>query len=122
MTKIYNPYYIDVTSNDKMYFDSIEDYARYIGPNWYSVSFWGNNTVVNNVGEYFKVVENENYKEQNILKKRDENLYEKEEDIKISIYKCDDFDECKENFKKVYDDFIENGFKSIPLISKNSCV
>ena len=31
MTKIYNPYFTDVISNDKMYFDSIEDILDLIG-------------------------------------------------------------------------------------------
>ncbi|KAG4081735.1 hypothetical protein H8356DRAFT_971023, partial [Neocallimastix lanati (nom. inval.)] len=70
MTKIIDPYYMDSdSSNNKIYFDNIEEYARYIGPNWFGVSYCGNNTIVNNVGEYFKVVENKNYDEQINLNK-----------------------------------------------------
>ncbi|KAG4092765.1 hypothetical protein H8356DRAFT_1404538 [Neocallimastix lanati (nom. inval.)] len=113
------------SSNNKIYFDNIEEYARYIGPNWFGVSYCGNNTIVNNVGEYFKVLENKNYDEQKNLYERDEekneneNKNKDEEEIRYSGFKCLTFNECRENIKKVYDGFIKEGLKSILFWDKS---
>ncbi|ORX98451.1 hypothetical protein LY90DRAFT_519983 [Neocallimastix californiae] len=124
MMKMIDPYYID-SSNNKVYFDNIEDYARYIGPNWFGVSFCGNNTVVNNIGEYFKVVENPNYKKRDTVddddkknedKKDDENIYD---EIDLSIYKSRSLNDYRKEYKKAYDNFIKRGLKSVALVSEN---
>jgi len=44
--------------NDKgklVYAETIEEYARILGPTWYGVSFCNNNTLVNNLGLYFDI-------------------------------------------------------------------
>jgi len=81
MIKMIDPYYIDDNDN-KVYFDNIEEYVRYIGSDWFGVSYCGNNVVVNNIGEYFTVSENTNYEKREIneeineeeLKKKNINL------------------------------------------------
>ena len=134
MIKILDPYYID-SSNNTIYFDNIEDYARYIGPDWFGVSYCGNNTVVNNVGSYFKVSENKKGKRENKTSKnkeanndihdtpesnknvKDANNEENEEEL--SIYRARTKEEYKEEIKKLYEKFIGNGMKSLSLTSKN---
>ncbi|KAG4085473.1 hypothetical protein H8356DRAFT_151331 [Neocallimastix lanati (nom. inval.)] len=43
-------------NNETLYFDTIEEYSKYIGPAWFGVSYCDNSTVVNNVGRYFTYV------------------------------------------------------------------
>jgi len=128
MIKMIDPYYTD-SSNNIIYFDNIEDYARYIGPNWFGVSYCGNNTLVNNVGEYYKIVENDKHGKRD-TEERHDNERENEEEInnigkqdsedEISIFKSRTIEEYKEKIKAVYEDFIKNGLKSIPLASQHN--
>jgi len=62
-----NTYYVDF-SNNTIDFDYIKNYARYIGPDWFGVSYCGNNTVVNDIGNYFKVTENKKIVKKNKIK------------------------------------------------------
>jgi len=55
ITKVVNPFYMNA-NNETVYFDTIEEYSKYIGPTWFGVSYCGNSTVVNNVGRYFTYV------------------------------------------------------------------
>ncbi|ORX41565.1 hypothetical protein BCR36DRAFT_218421, partial [Piromyces finnis] len=55
ITKIVDPFYIN-SKNETIYFDTIEEYSKYIGPTWFGVAYCGNNTIVNNVGRYFKYI------------------------------------------------------------------
>jgi len=43
MVRRINPYNVD-SNNNTSYFDNIENYARCIGPDWFGVSYCGNNT------------------------------------------------------------------------------
>jgi len=120
MIKMIDPYYID-SSNNKIYFDNIEEYARYIGPNWFGVSYCGNNTVVNNIGEYFSVTENANYEKREI----DENTNQEELkkyklENELNLFGSRSYKEYKEKIKSYYDGFIKNGLKSIALSSKHN--
>jgi hypothetical protein len=63
ITQIIDPYYIN-SNNETIYFETIEEYAKYSGPTWFGVSICGNNTLVNNVGVYYEYVNtNKLYKE-----------------------------------------------------------
>ncbi|ORX34337.1 hypothetical protein BCR36DRAFT_417231 [Piromyces finnis] len=55
ITKIVDPFYIN-SKNKTIYFDTIEKYSKYIGPTWFGVAYCGYNTIVNNVGHYFKYI------------------------------------------------------------------
>jgi hypothetical protein len=55
ITKVVNPIYMNA-NNETLYFDTIEEYSKYIGPAWFGVSYCDNSTVVNNVGRYFTYV------------------------------------------------------------------
>ncbi|ORX64965.1 hypothetical protein BCR32DRAFT_284777 [Anaeromyces robustus] len=135
MIKIFDPYYVD-SCNNTIYFDNIEDYARYIGPDWFGVGYCGNNTVVNNVGSYFKVSENKKSKREKVeiknINQKEYDIYENEDDKnenmedntyddedELSIYRARTKEDYKKEIKKLYENFIENGMKSISLTSKN---
>jgi len=64
--KTINPFYVDLDSDKTIYFNNIEEYTKYLGPNWAGVSYCGNNTLVNYVGEYYKIVENKNFNKRKI--------------------------------------------------------
>lgn len=86
MIKMVDPYYTN-SNNKLIYFDSIDKYARYIGTDWFGVFYCGNNTLINNIGEYFEVVENPN------LVKRDtekSNLPNKEQENKKEAKEVED--------------------------------
>jgi len=72
ITRVVDPYYTD-SNNETVYYETIEEYAKFAGPTWFGVSMCGNNTVVNNVGRYFKYIGNsdneENSNENKILDK-----------------------------------------------------
>ncbi|ORX49024.1 hypothetical protein BCR36DRAFT_251888, partial [Piromyces finnis] len=57
ITRVVDPYYTD-SNNETVYYETIEEYAKFAGPTWFGVSMCGNNTVVNNVGRYFKYTGN----------------------------------------------------------------
>jgi len=118
MIKMVDPYYTD-SSNNIVYFDNIEEYARYIGPDWFGVAYCGNSTLVNNIGEYFKVDENANYANRDIEESNVQNEKQDDED-KISIFKSRSIPEYKEKLEKIYKDFRENGLKGIPLASQHN--
>jgi len=106
-----------------------------IGPDWFGVSYFGNNTVVNNVRSYFKVSENKKGKRENKTSKnidvnndipdslksnknaKDANNEENEEEL--SIYRAPYKEEYKKEIKKLYENFIGKGMKSLSLTSKN---
>ena len=55
INKVVDPYYIN-SNNETIYFETIEEYAKYSGPTWFGVSICGNNMLVNNVGVYYEYV------------------------------------------------------------------
>ena len=59
ITRVVDPYYTD-SNNETVYYETIEKFA---GPTWFGVSMCGNNTVVNNVGRYFKYIGNSDNEE-----------------------------------------------------------
>ncbi|ORX42640.1 hypothetical protein BCR36DRAFT_362129 [Piromyces finnis] len=65
--KMVNPFYIN-SQNETVYFDNIENYAKYIGPEWVGVGVCGEDKIVNNMGEYFTV-----FKSDKLDKRSDDN-------------------------------------------------
>ncbi|KAG4100492.1 hypothetical protein H8356DRAFT_1036219 [Neocallimastix lanati (nom. inval.)] len=147
VTKVINPFYTD-SNNNTVFFDSIEEYSKFIGPTWLGVSYCGNNTIVNNIGIYYEVAKNshknskENKKEEegDALNKRssDENTNNstgtslthtksKEKEIEDNIIKPSEsvlqgvpsVEEYKEIFKEKYENIQKNGLKCIALNSIN---
>jgi len=134
--KTVNPFYLDST-NKTIYFDRIEDYARYIGPMWIGVSNCKNDILVNSVGEYYKIKPS---KKRSISNKNDNNETNyntnsqmEKNDIDDNIVKLSnttnaDDDNILKNrtitdYKKYYDNiykkFMKNGLKCLALTSKN---
>eukprot|EP00833_Pecoramyces_ruminatium_P006812 jgi/Orpsp1_1/1180844/evm.model.c7180000074843.1 len=91
ISKIVNPFYVNA-KNETIYFDTIEEYSKYIGPTWFGVSYCGNNTVVNNVGRYFTYVGDDK-----IIKSSDD--YKVNSD-KITKVNDQNNDKNKDNSKK----------------------
>jgi len=91
ITRVVDPYYTD-SNNETVYYETIEEYAKFAGPTWFSVSMCGNNAVVNNDGRYFKYIGNtddeKNSNENKILNKT--TIEENETD---SVSNDDDKDE-----------------------------
>jgi hypothetical protein len=50
-----NPFYIN-SQNNIIYFENIEEYAKYIGLDWAGIGLWGDYTIVNNLDEYYTVI------------------------------------------------------------------
>ncbi|ORX82692.1 hypothetical protein BCR32DRAFT_309086 [Anaeromyces robustus] len=136
VTKVINPSYTN-SNNNTVYFNSIEEYSKYIGPTWFGVGYCGNETIVNNVGIYYKIQLNDKHDEpkdhdadadadadadKNVKDKRDsknknQNIIAPED--KVDNNKVPTHDEFKEKFKQLYDEAIKDGLKCIPLSSIN---
>ena len=105
ITKVVDPYYIN-SNNETVYFESIEEYSNFAGPIWFDVSFCGNNTVVNNVGQYFE------YNKSN--KKRSSSTQSKiktfknfvKRDNNDNIYNLSTEEEFSNYYKSLYDNLI----------------
>jgi len=109
--KTINPFYIDLTSDETIYFNTTEEYAKYLGPDWAGVSICGDETLVNYSGEYFKIVENKNF---NKRKRKDEDTTNELPDVTDEdINKSRKVEEYREKYKKLYDDLIEKGIKML---------
>ena len=52
MIKLYDPIYRN-KEGKLVHAETIEEYAKILGPTWYGVSFCNNNTLVNSLGLYF---------------------------------------------------------------------
>jgi len=115
--KTINPFYVDLNSDETIYFNTIEEYAKYLGPDWAGVSICGDDTLVNYIGEYFKIVENKNF---NKRKRKDEDTTNEFPDVTDEdINKSRTVEEYKEKYKKLYDDLIKKGIKNVALTSEN---
>ena len=100
--KTIKPFYVDLNSNETIYFNTIEEYARYLWPDWAGVSICGNDTLVNYIGEYFKIAENKNF---NKRKRKDEDTTNELPDVTDEdINKSRTVEEYREKYKKLYDD------------------
>ncbi|OUM58767.1 hypothetical protein PIROE2DRAFT_15871, partial [Piromyces sp. E2] len=131
MIKMVNPFYIN-SQNETIYFDNIEEYAKYIGPDWTGVGICGEDKVVNNIGEYFTVMKSDKLDKrsnsENDNKKSDsnadndsnennkKNLVDKSEE---NIYRHRTLEEYKEYYKKLLDALIDNRTDSVSLTSRN---
>jgi len=56
ISKIYNPAYFN-NQGEVVFAQSIEEYAKVLGPTWYGVSWCNNNTMVNSIGVYYDISE-----------------------------------------------------------------
>ncbi|KAG4081764.1 hypothetical protein H8356DRAFT_1438372 [Neocallimastix lanati (nom. inval.)] len=136
-----NPYYVD-SNNNTVYFNTIEDYAKFIGPDWFGVSYCGNNTLVNNIGKYYTVIKNKSYnkreskenKSVDVNNKKEKEVEDNEnndkhkykddkEEVKDEntddVYRSRKIEELKQQYKEIYDDLMKNGIKNIALNSNN---
>ncbi|KAL6590077.1 hypothetical protein U3516DRAFT_858057 [Neocallimastix sp. 'constans'] len=139
--KMTNPYYVD-SNNNTVYFNTIEDYAKFIGPDWFGVSYCGNNTLVNNIGKYYTVIKNKSYnkreskenKSVDVNNKKEKEVVDNEnndkhkykddkEEVKDEntddVYRNRKIEELKQQYKEIYDDLMKNGIKNIALNSNN---
>ncbi|KAL6592993.1 hypothetical protein U3516DRAFT_852653 [Neocallimastix sp. 'constans'] len=139
--KMTNPYYVD-SNNNTVYFNTIEDYAKFIGPDWFGVSYCGNNTLVNNIGKYYTVIKNKSYnkreskenKSVDVNDKKEKEVEDNEnndkhkykddkEEVKDEntddVYRSRKIEELKQQYKEIYDDLMKNGIKNIALNSNN---
>ena len=122
MLKMFNPFYIN-SQNETVYFDNVEEYAKFVGPTWSGVGICGENTIVNNVGEYFTVFKSDKLdkrseKESDQKDKEDEkaNKFGKEEE---SIFKSNDLKDYKKYYKDLIDGLIFNRTNVVSLTSEN---
>jgi len=127
MIKVVNPSFTD-SNNSTVYFNSIEEYAKFIGPTWYGVGYCGNDTIVNNVGIYYKVQvidkseSHKNKKNDNTKGKRDNENESQESTLpkdKVNDQGVPDLDTLKKQFESMYKDVISDGLQCIPLSSIN---
>ncbi|KAL6589314.1 hypothetical protein U3516DRAFT_806765 [Neocallimastix sp. 'constans'] len=139
--KMTNPYYVD-SNNNTVYFNTIEDYAKFIGPDWFGVSYCGNNTLVNNIGKYYTVIKNKSYnkreskenKSVDVNNKKEKEVEDNEnndkhkykddkEEVKDEntddVYRSRKIEELKQQYKEIYDDLMKNGINNIALNSNN---
>jgi len=54
VSKVYDPAYFDSEGN-VVYAETIEEYAKVLGPTWYGVSWCDNSTMVNSIGIYYDI-------------------------------------------------------------------
>ncbi|KAG4081440.1 hypothetical protein H8356DRAFT_971970, partial [Neocallimastix lanati (nom. inval.)] len=78
VVRMVNPFYIN-SQNKTIYFESIEEYAKYVGPTWFGVGFCDSNKLVNNVGEYYTVTKKVD------VSKRDESKKQNQSDGKDNV-------------------------------------
>ncbi|KAL6628889.1 hypothetical protein LY90DRAFT_641706 [Neocallimastix californiae] len=139
--KMTNPYHVD-SNNNTVYFNTIEDYAKFIGLDWFGVSYCGNNTLVNNIGKYYTVIKNKSYnkreskenKSVDVNDKKEKEVEDNENNDKYKykddkeevkdentddIYRSRKIEELKQQYKEIYDDLMKNGIKNITLNSNN---
>jgi len=103
--KTTNPFYVDLNSDETIYFNTIKEYAKYLLPDWAGISICGDDTLVNYIGECFKIVENKNF---NKRKRKDEDGPNEFSDITDEdINKSCTVEEYREKYKKLYDDLIK---------------
>ncbi|KAG4093689.1 hypothetical protein H8356DRAFT_1402663 [Neocallimastix lanati (nom. inval.)] len=131
--KMTNPYYVDSNNN------------TFIGPDWFGVSYCGNNTLVNNIGKYYTVIKNKSYnkreskenKSVDVNNKKEKEVEDNEnndkhkykddkEEVKDEntddVYRSRKIEELKQQYKEIYDDLMKNGIKNIALNSNNPAV
>ncbi|KAL6589174.1 hypothetical protein U3516DRAFT_806842 [Neocallimastix sp. 'constans'] len=118
--KMTNPYYVDSNNN------------TFIGPDWFGVSYCGNNTLVNNIGKESKEnksvdVNNKKEKEVEDNENNDKHKYKDDkEEVKDEntddVYRSRKIEELKQQYKEIYDDLMKNGIKNIALNSNNPAV
>jgi len=134
--KTVDPFYLDST-NKTIYFDRIEDYARYIGQMWIGVSNCKNVVLVNSVGEYYKIkpikkrlISNKNdnndtnYNTNSQIEKNDIDdnivkLFNTTNADDDNILKDRTITDYKKYYYNIYKKFIKNGLKCLALTSKN---
>jgi len=80
MIKLYDPIYRN-KEGKLVHKETIEEYAKILGPTWYGVSFCNNNTLVNSLGLYFDISKSK-------LNKRSEE--ENTEDSKANVFHGED--------------------------------
>ncbi|OUM58747.1 hypothetical protein PIROE2DRAFT_15900 [Piromyces sp. E2] len=107
ISKVYDPTYFDKKGN-VVYAKTIEEYAKVLGPTWFGVSWCGNNTMVNSIG-------NDN----------DGNNDNKDENIDNYLTRGEDTLEEYRNrttkyVEKIYDDLKKSGGQCIPLTKINT--
>ncbi|KAG4104866.1 hypothetical protein H8356DRAFT_1638435 [Neocallimastix lanati (nom. inval.)] len=115
--KIYDPIYIDDKGNT-VYAKTIEEYAKFLGPTWYGVSFCGNNTIVNSMGLYFDISKSK------IQKREVENISEEKEEKNFfrgnNTLLDSDFKKLSEDYiNSIYDKLQNSKKRCIPLTSIN---
>ena len=115
--KIYDPIYIDDKGNT-VYAETIEEYAKFLGPTWYGVSFCGNNTIVNSMGLYFDISKSK------IQKREVENTSEEKEEKNFfrgnNTLLDSDYKKLSEDYiNSIYDKLQNSKKRCIPLTSIN---
>jgi len=136
VVRMVNPFYIN-SQNKTIYFESIEEYAKYVGPTWFGVGFCDSNKLVNNVGEYYTVTKKVDVSKRDESKKQnqsdgkdnveDEKLNDKPNDDAVDdeldvkdddIYKVRTLEEYKERYAKIIEKKAIK-MKNISLTSSN---
>ncbi|ORX41590.1 hypothetical protein BCR36DRAFT_227590, partial [Piromyces finnis] len=119
ITKIVDPFYIN-SKNETIYFDTIEEYSKYIGPTWFGVAYCGNNTIVNNVGRYFKYIGDDRNNNNNNNNNNSDNGNDNGNDNKnfLNLHTKEEFTNYYSNlYDKLMDP--EKPLKCVPLNSVN---
>ncbi|ORX83723.1 hypothetical protein BCR32DRAFT_277804 [Anaeromyces robustus] len=129
MSEVYNPSYGDEDGN-LIFPQTIEEYAKALGPTWYGVSWCNNSTMVNSIGLYFDIsdVLKKLKKQSNktIIKRA---VIDNDSDINdrsannILLRDKDNIEEYKKNADKyieeIYNELRRTEKKCIPLVSVN---
>jgi len=131
VSKVYDPAYEDGKGNI-VYAQTIEEYAKVLGPTWYGVSWCNNSTMVNSIGLYFDIskvqkILKEKQKEKDDKHDNADKVYIKRdnENTKTNNYlrDKDNIKEYEENVSKYVDEIykeLKRGQKQcIPLVSVN---
>ncbi|KAL6588868.1 hypothetical protein U3516DRAFT_614564, partial [Neocallimastix sp. 'constans'] len=132
ISKVYDPAYFD-DQGQIVYAQTIEEYAKILGPTWYGVSWCDNSTMVNSIGLYFDIS-----KIQEKLNKRDNEGNETNNNIDNDSDTTTNNNQFKDNYlsrdrdnieeyKKNAEKYIEEIYKElknsekqcIPLVSVN---
>ncbi|KAG4082269.1 hypothetical protein H8356DRAFT_1299853 [Neocallimastix lanati (nom. inval.)] len=111
--KIYDPIYRN-NKGKLVHAETIEEYAKVLGPTWYGVSFCNNNTLVNSLGMYFDISNSKLHKRsEEETPVNDDNIFRGENPLLESDYETI----TTKYIDNIYEELKNSEKKCMPLTS-----